>query len=711
MAVLNRKLFNRGGPVSSRGVGITSGLTPVRGYANGGEIYRAGANKPTLDQMANRNVMNRANDSFNATMDLLAIQNAMAQAQNEADENKPPKDNFNSNFEKNLALLKGVQGEKQPFDSFGANVEPLMAMFGEWMSGGSYQGGVGGALEIAGRGVKAAAPGFGAALKAKRQYEQGTDDSALRTKALELTLDQQKVEDRPMEKDINGVLRYVDDGSKVFPDVSKIEDDKSRPIKKGIDNRLRYTDGEKELVFPDLAEEAKALDAVKGIPRDVYDGLTDSQQLEVLNLGAKGDDIKGIKITNVDGNQVMTWLENGEPQKQILGKAPSEKGEDLTETEAAIEGMVGMIGQPKSMYQAVLEQYGQVSEGDTITQEDVEMFIQKAKNQLAILKTTDAKNISPEDQANAALNSMLLDTVIKPDLETIIAGGETAVSRKTIVKGIREALEGDFEPGFAVGPRLTIGKAIDLLSPENLPDSLKKAMSSLRIGNPVAGDILEKLTAKLTISTAEGGAIPGNLNAKEFEELKNAGIPLWTTKEGMLIMADIYEREADVNIAADNMLKQISSQQREGMEIGEKFLITLPDGSSEDYDSFDQALQAIKTFRVQEGSNIYTGSEMMNTDDLSSRISQLGRYDQDSLLLKGGVVKWGGSEQDAQEAQDEGRLFFSHFGDADNPNPKHRNKAVYLYDTGELWSADDDGYDPNLHDVNTPKFIYWAKVK
>ena len=43
--------------------------------------------------------------------------------------------------------------------------------------------------------------------------------------------------------------------------------------------------------------------------------------------------IKGIKITNVDGNQVMTWLENGEPQKQILGKAPSEKGEDLTETE------------------------------------------------------------------------------------------------------------------------------------------------------------------------------------------------------------------------------------------------------------------------------------------------------------------------------------------------------------------------------------------
>ena len=35
MSVLNRKLFNRGGRVSSRGVGITSGLaTPRRGYVD-----------------------------------------------------------------------------------------------------------------------------------------------------------------------------------------------------------------------------------------------------------------------------------------------------------------------------------------------------------------------------------------------------------------------------------------------------------------------------------------------------------------------------------------------------------------------------------------------------------------------------------------------------------------------------------------------------
>jgi hypothetical protein len=40
MSVFNRKLFNRGGGVSSRGVGITSGLVdqPVQRFDNGGEV-------------------------------------------------------------------------------------------------------------------------------------------------------------------------------------------------------------------------------------------------------------------------------------------------------------------------------------------------------------------------------------------------------------------------------------------------------------------------------------------------------------------------------------------------------------------------------------------------------------------------------------------------------------------------------------------------
>ena len=40
MSIYTRRLFNRGGKVSSRGVGITSGLVPVQNFAPGGEVQK-----------------------------------------------------------------------------------------------------------------------------------------------------------------------------------------------------------------------------------------------------------------------------------------------------------------------------------------------------------------------------------------------------------------------------------------------------------------------------------------------------------------------------------------------------------------------------------------------------------------------------------------------------------------------------------------------
>ena len=135
MSVLNRKLFNRGGQVSSRGVGITSGLMPIRGYKEGGSVT----------------------DDYQTYLD----------------------------------LLKGVQGERKPFDRMGANVEPLLTLFGNLMSGTSYQGGLGGALEIAGKGLKEAAPGFQRAINERRAYDAADPESGLRMKALEMAIENQ----------------------------------------------------------------------------------------------------------------------------------------------------------------------------------------------------------------------------------------------------------------------------------------------------------------------------------------------------------------------------------------------------------------------------------------------------------------------------------------------------------------------------------------
>ena len=54
MSVLGRKLFNRGGQVSSRGVGITSGLVPVQKFQEGGRVSKLEALSPALLDLGGR---------------------------------------------------------------------------------------------------------------------------------------------------------------------------------------------------------------------------------------------------------------------------------------------------------------------------------------------------------------------------------------------------------------------------------------------------------------------------------------------------------------------------------------------------------------------------------------------------------------------------------------------------------------------------------
>jgi hypothetical protein len=194
MAVLNRKLFNRGGPVSSRGVGITSGLVPR--YSHGGPVS----------------------------------------------EHTSVTDKFADNME----MLKGLDiiPERKPFDRSGANREALMTLFGNLMAGKSYQGGLGGALEIAGKSLTAAAPQFGEALAERRAYEAADPEAPLKQMALQMAL---KKEDGieysdPTEVKIkydgadetNNALRTFDKKNNVFvyqtPDGEKI-DQKQTPFK------------------------------------------------------------------------------------------------------------------------------------------------------------------------------------------------------------------------------------------------------------------------------------------------------------------------------------------------------------------------------------------------------------------------------------------------------------------------------------------------
>ena len=154
MNVYNRKLFfNRGGRVSARGTGITSGLidTPKRGYVDGpgsyaGEITGTGS------------LLNySANDP------------SVIAGQEMTDNRKFETGRLNTLFKEKQRLLQSIRPDTPKFNRLDAATPALLTFFGNLMSGKSYQGGIGGALDIAGQSLTAATPQFSEALTARRK--------------------------------------------------------------------------------------------------------------------------------------------------------------------------------------------------------------------------------------------------------------------------------------------------------------------------------------------------------------------------------------------------------------------------------------------------------------------------------------------------------------------------------------------------------------
>ena len=135
MAVLGRKLFNRGGQVSSRGVGITSGLVPVQKFENGGLAEK---------------------------------------------------------YKENLKMLKelNIFPETRPVSKLQAFSPALIKLGAGLMSGRSFQGGSGGGLDILGQSVQGAAPEIQQATQTIIEDKAKDPNAALRETALSLALKQ-----------------------------------------------------------------------------------------------------------------------------------------------------------------------------------------------------------------------------------------------------------------------------------------------------------------------------------------------------------------------------------------------------------------------------------------------------------------------------------------------------------------------------------------
>jgi len=141
MSVLNRKLFNKGGGVSSRGVGITSGLVdqPVQRFDNGGEV--------TLPSL----------------------------------------------MDERLELLRSLNlGRPEVISKQEAAAPALLALSGALLSGRSFQGGLGGALDVVGQALTKTSPDVQQAVQRIAQSEQAqiNFDNQLKLKAFDLAYDE-----------------------------------------------------------------------------------------------------------------------------------------------------------------------------------------------------------------------------------------------------------------------------------------------------------------------------------------------------------------------------------------------------------------------------------------------------------------------------------------------------------------------------------------
>ena len=190
MSVLNRKLFNRGGGVSSRGVGITSGLVdqPVQRFDNGGEV--------TLPSL----------------------------------------------MDERLELLKNLDlGRPEVISKQEAAAPALLALSGALLSGRSFQGGLGGALDVVGQALTKTSPDVQQAVQRIAQSEQAqiNFDNQLKLKAFDLAYDEysKSLEDTFKAADLKTLYSKTNPNETITVNLN----DKSSPIYTDKDFLNKYS--------------------------------------------------------------------------------------------------------------------------------------------------------------------------------------------------------------------------------------------------------------------------------------------------------------------------------------------------------------------------------------------------------------------------------------------------------------------------------------
>ena len=586
MAVLNRKLFNRGGPVSSRGVGITSGLVPR--YSHGGPVS----------------------------------------------EHTSVTDKFADNME----MLKGLDiiPERKPFDRSGANREALMTLFGNMMAGTSYQGGLGGALEIAGKSLTAAAPQFGEAIDERRAYEAVDPEAGLKQMALQMALKEKPGNKIKSSEQVYGTFGADDNKQKGYG-FADIYEDGTRTFTIGGQTYNSFTgetepeENKPETFFKGEIVKIRRKGDTTGETFDASFMTGNKGSLKFKAIGAdrefNANEFEIVGDLNYEGNVKVkvgdtvrdaTQLWDGEKLITRVGTEILQPGAftivDQDATPKEDENYKITIGGEEYTTQGI--QVGKdlfiidpredsETRGQQINIKDINniegLTKVKTKNFLTFEETLKLQNNAREEDERLA--------IAKDSFEVLTNKGDSN-SQKVAMYERAEAVLGNATTGSFADQRSGFVRFLETFNVDEVaPGAYNAIKDALNANSTVATEVLNAAAQKAFIANAQ--EYDDRLNQTEVGKLAAADFSLGMSAEGQQLLIDINKGQSQIFVEGADLARLLAAGP-EGIQAAmEKY----PALTEDMLKPFIRENGSMKLFDVTNIANQYIGNRLTNFGD------------------------------------------------------------------------------------------------
>ena len=609
MAVLNRKLFNRGGPVSSRGVGITSGLVPVQKFVEGGEATAIG----------------------------------------EA-------------YRKNLEMLQGlgITPEREEFSRLKASSPALMTLGAKLLSGRSLQGGLGGGLDILGQATEAAAPQFGEAIKAKQIYDATDPEAGLKEMALQMALKEkdpvelksfepvygtfQNADGKPetgygfVKAYDNGNIEYEYAGEKFtsFKGLAEPEEDKPETFYKGDQIRIRKKAGVDQAGYAiPVGEPFEAVfqtgnkGSIKFSGIGKKSGDFSSDEYEIFNEDGNFDFEGNVKIKRSgseiieDATQIFNKNTGNIETKLTDGTVLENKTFDIIEfgvgtkdtyaqkpykvvingktydTTARQEGSETFIIDPIE---------GSPTQGQSVnikTIKDIDALFESQKSEFrSVEEEMDIVRRSADIAEKSKAASSVYDTII----------GDGAIANKAIANYVTAEQILDTATSSSYAPqRSGFIKFLEAFEVDkNMPGMFKGAVAALNTGKTVSTEVANALAQNAFIANAQ--AYDDRLNNTEVKKLEGADFGIGMSTQGSQLLIKINKANDQILSNGADIARNLTM----GTEGGAKAII-------EKYGDVlgPEAVEKIKTLSAKyKGESLSMADAVLIADNYMSKAFQ-----------------------------------------------------------------------------------------